>query len=88
MNVADAGKGIVEVVTDGETFSADYVLVTLPLALLRQNTVNFSPPLPASKLQAIQNLGVGVMEKVWHVDCLSWLLIVVIKLLTKCLISC
>jgi len=64
VNVADNGKGSVEVVTDSQTFTADYVLVTLPLAILRQNTVAFSPPLPASKLQAIQSLGVGVMEKV------------------------
>ena len=64
MNVADSDKGCIEVVTDGETFTADYVLVTLPLAILRQNMVTFSPPLPAAKLQAIQNLGVGVMEKV------------------------
>ena len=61
----DSGNGAVEVVTtDGETFTADYVLVTLPLAILRQNSVMFTPPLPAAKLQAIQNLGVGVMEKV------------------------
>ena len=64
VNVADNGTGSVEVVTDSETFTADYVLVTLPLAILRQNTVAFSPPLPVSKLQAIQSLGVGVMEKV------------------------
>lgn len=62
MNMTDSGG--VEVVTDGESFTADYVLVTLPLAILRQNSVVFSPPLPDSKLRAIQNLGVGVMEKV------------------------
>ena len=64
VNIADDGKGTVGVVADDKTYTADYVLVTLPLAILRQNTVAFSPPLPASKLQAIQNLGVGVMEKV------------------------
>jgi len=62
--MAGSDKGCVEVVTDDETFTADCVLVTLPLAILRQNTVAFSPPLPPSKLQAIKNLGVGVMEKV------------------------
>ena len=62
MNMADNGS--VEVVTSDEIFTADYVLVTLPLAILQQNTVVFTPPLPDSKLQAIQNLGVGVMEKV------------------------
>jgi len=62
---ADTGSGAVEVVTtDGESFMADVVLVTLPLAILRQNSVVFKPPLPPAKLQAVQNLGVGVMEKV------------------------
>jgi len=64
VSVADGGKGLVDVVADGETYTADYVLVTLPLAILKKNTVAFSPPLPASKLQAIRTLGVGVMEKV------------------------
>jgi len=64
VSVADGGKGDVDVVADGETYTADYVLVTLPLAVLRQNTITFTPPLPTSKLQAIQKLGVGVMEKV------------------------
>jgi len=62
VNMADSGS--VEVVTEDETFRADYVLVTLPLAILRKNTVLFSPSLPPSKLLAIQNLGVGIMEKV------------------------
>jgi len=64
ISVADGGKGLVDIVADGETYTADYVLVTLPLAILQKNTVIFSPPLPTSKLQAVQNLGVGVMEKV------------------------
>jgi len=64
VSITDSGKGFVDVMADGETYSADYVLVTLPLAVLRQNSIVYSPPLPASKLQAIQKLGVGVMEKV------------------------
>jgi len=65
VNMAESGSGAVEVVTaDGESFTADTVLVTLPLAILRQNSVVFTPPLPPAKLQAVQNFGVGVMEKV------------------------
>lgn len=64
VSVADSGKIVVVTASDGDTFTADYVLVTLPLAVLRRNSVAFTPPLPAAKLQAIQNLGVGVMEKV------------------------
>lgn len=48
----------------GDDFTADYVLISLPLALLKQQTVRFTPPLPDWKLQAIKTLGVGLLEKV------------------------
>ena len=48
----------------GDNIEADYVVVTLPLSLLKQRAITFSPELPDSKLQAINKLGVGVLEKV------------------------
>ena len=49
---------------NGDKHTADYVLVTVPLALLQQQTIQFSPQLPDWKLQAINKLGVGLLEKV------------------------
>ncbi|XP_039520072.1 lysine-specific histone demethylase 1B isoform X1 [Pimephales promelas] len=48
----------------GSHWTAQKVLVTLPLALLQNNTVCFSPPLPERKLKAIHSLGAGAIEKV------------------------
>lgn len=60
--------------TRGNEFSADKVLVTVPLAVLKANMVTFTPPLNSRKKAAIQNLGAGLVEKValkfpcafWH----------------------
>lgn len=54
----------VQVQTDtGQTYTAQQVVITLPLALLQANAVKFEPPLPAAKLEAIQGLGVGHITK-------------------------
>jgi len=50
-----------------QTFKGDAVLVTLPLGVLKQQNppaVNFNPPLPDWKLQAIDRMGFGNLNKV------------------------
>lgn len=42
----------------GETFTADKVLVTVPLPILKSNFINFNPPLPSNKVNAMQNIDV------------------------------
>ncbi|ORZ10986.1 hypothetical protein BCR41DRAFT_423424 [Lobosporangium transversale] len=44
-------------------FTADIVLVTLPLGVLKSNSVTFSPPLPMNKQTAIKRLGFGTMRQ-------------------------
>lgn len=51
------------VLTAKNTYTADQVLVTLPLGVLKANRVQFAPQLPAAKQQAIQKLGMGVLNK-------------------------
>ncbi|RJQ75483.1 FAD-dependent oxidoreductase [Pseudonocardiaceae bacterium YIM PH 21723] len=66
----------VRVITDRGEFHADRVLVTLPLGVLKARTVSFTPPLPADKQQAIDQLGFGTLNKIalhyaepfWPVD--------------------
>ncbi len=54
----------VQVYTDaGQTYTAQQVVITLPLALLQANAVEFDPPLPETKLKAIHGLGVGHITK-------------------------
>ena len=40
------------------------VVVTIPLAVLKAGVVSFSPSLTAGKVEAIERLGAGLVEKV------------------------
>ncbi|MEM1308591.1 MAG: NAD(P)/FAD-dependent oxidoreductase [Cyanobacteria bacterium P01_H01_bin.153] len=54
----------VQVHTDSDTtYTAQQVVITLPLSLLQANAVEFNPPLPEAKLRAIHGLGVGHITK-------------------------
>ncbi|XP_061112214.1 lysine-specific histone demethylase 2 isoform X2 [Conger conger] len=50
--------------SNGSQWTAQKVLVTVPLALLQKNKLQFVPPLPERKLKAINSLGAGVIEKI------------------------
>lgn len=56
------GPGV-RVVTDKGEFTADRVIVTLPLGVLKAGAVQFTPALPAEKTDAISKLGMGVLNK-------------------------
>ncbi len=66
--------------TDGDEFTADRVLVTLPLGVLQAGHVEFDPPLPKAMTNTISKLGMGVLNKCylrfskvfWPVD-VDWL---------------
>ncbi|WP_390618559.1 flavin monoamine oxidase family protein [Maricurvus nonylphenolicus] len=57
-------KGVVVYSSAGE-FRGDRVVVTVPLGVLKAGRIEFSPSLPDKKLQAIEKLGMGVLNKVW-----------------------
>lgn len=50
---------------DGTMMEADHVLVTVPLGVLKAGSIAFSPPLSARKLRAIDQLGMGLLNKHW-----------------------
>ncbi|XP_008291113.1 lysine-specific histone demethylase 1B [Stegastes partitus] len=50
--------------SNGSQWTAQKVLVTVPLTLLQKNLIQFNPPLPERKLKAIHSLGVGIIEKI------------------------
>ncbi len=59
----------VKVTHNGAVSEADYVVVTVPLGVLKQNKIQFSPALPASKQTAIQKIGMNCVNKfllVWE----------------------
>ena len=55
--------GVSVVTTDG-SYEGSHVIVTVPLGVLKADTIQFDPPLPATKLAAIDTVGMGVVEKI------------------------
>lgn len=53
----------VVVETSQRTFTADKVIVTVPLGVLKRQQLVFVPPLPAAKLAAIDRLAMGTLNK-------------------------
>ena len=51
----------------GEVFNADYVVLTVPLGVLQQKSIEFKPSLPEWKTGAIHRLGFGLLNKVSRV---------------------
>jgi monoamine oxidase len=55
----------VTLTTNRGVFEAKRAVITLPLGVLKQGSVEFSPPLPAAKRAAIQRLGMGLLNKLY-----------------------
>ena len=47
-----------------KSFTVDYVILTVPLGVLKAGTISFSPSLSAQKQAAISSLGFGAIVKV------------------------
>jgi monoamine oxidase len=56
------GDGV-EVRSSGGTCGADAAIVTVPLGVLKKGTIEFLPELPERHRQAIEALGMGVLNK-------------------------
>lgn len=54
----------VEVETVNQVFKGDMALCTVPLGVLKKRMITFEPPLPQYKLDAIDRLGFGLLNKV------------------------
>jgi monoamine oxidase len=55
----------IEIVAGDEYFAADYAVITAPLGVLKAEVITFNPPLPEEKQRAIQNLHMGVLNKLY-----------------------
>lgn len=59
----------VKVSTNVDVIEADYVIVSVPLGVLKNNSINFTPALPADKTTAIAKTNMGNVNKfllVWN----------------------
>ena len=66
INYANAKVGIT---ANGNKIEADYVVVSVPLGVLKNNAISFSPELPTNKINAISNTNIGNVNKfllVWN----------------------
>jgi len=48
----------------GQIFRCHQLLITVPLGVLKSESIKFSPPLPSSKIKAIDHIGYGTMNKI------------------------
>lgn len=58
-------SGVIIMMENGHQVTADYCVVTLPLGVLKQNRVKFTPAFPIDKQHAINAMGNGLMDKLW-----------------------
>jgi len=59
----DYSANKVKVTHNGTISEADYILITVPLGVLKANTIQFSPALPSIKQNAIQKIGMSCVNK-------------------------
>ncbi len=58
---------------DGRTFVTKYLVITVPIGVLKENSIQFVPSLPTNIQTAIQNMGNGLMNKVYmQFDQIFW----------------
>lgn len=66
-------NGVKVMVEDGRTFVADAAVIAVPLGVLKSNSIKFDPRLPDWKEEAINDLGVGIENKIiLHFDNVFW----------------
>ncbi len=53
----------VNITANGNTIEADYVVVSVPLGVLKNNAITFTPALPTNKIDAITNTNIGNVNK-------------------------
>ena len=64
LSIDYSGKKVNVKTLTGRSYTADKVLVTVSLGVLKQKSIAFTPKLPAEKTDAINKLGFGVMDKI------------------------
>ncbi|GAA0154560.1 hypothetical protein Leryth_001711 [Lithospermum erythrorhizon] len=71
--VVRRNHGVKVTVEDGRTFVADAAVIAVPLGVLKSNSIKFEPRLPEWKESAINELGVGIENKiVLHFEDVFW----------------
>lgn len=71
--VSPAGSGVRVTLADGRALSADHVVVTVPLGVLKHGDIQFEGGLSRDRRNAIDRLGMGLLDKIWlRFDHIAW----------------
>lgn len=62
--IQQTGQGVLITTSGGNLFKAESAIITCSVGVLKSQTLQFEPKLPAEKSQAIKSLGMGVLDKV------------------------
>ena len=62
-NIDYSAAGVTVTTRDQRRFTADKVVVTVPLGVLKKQVIEFSPPLPEAKTRAIEQVHMGNVNK-------------------------
>lgn len=65
ISAIDTSTGPVTVTTSVGTHTADHMISTVPVGVLKQNNITYTPALPSAKTGAISRLGSGLLNKVF-----------------------
>lgn len=63
INSTDPDRIAITLGNDSSVIHCRRVIITIPLGCLKKNTILFEPPLPPWKIEAINEMGMGVMNK-------------------------
>ena len=55
--------GVVVTTADGTEFTGKYALLTPSLGVLKAGHIEYDPPLPEYKVNAIEQMGFGLLDK-------------------------
>ncbi len=64
VKIDSSGKGVVVFDSKWRKLEGDKIIITVPLSILKQGSIEFSPALPADKLNAIDKMGMDAGMKV------------------------
>jgi monoamine oxidase len=65
VSLNDESKIVTVTIKGGTQYLAKKVVVSVPLGVLKKGSITFSPALPADKLNSINRLGMGTLNKNW-----------------------
>jgi len=63
--VAYTAGGVTVNCADGSIYTADKCVITVPIPILKEGSITFSPPLPSEKVNAINTLDMGAGMKLF-----------------------